>query len=65
MDSIFTEDAVFEVRGLVTPRGCRDKALYGEEGQHPLAHLMCNIHAREDGDGAAIFSHYCAGAARG
>ncbi len=56
MDSIFTKDAVFEVRGLVTLRGVAEiKRYMAEEGQHPLAHLMCNIHAREDGDGARLF----------
>ena len=53
MDSIFCVDAVFEVRGLVTLNGLAEiKRYMDEDGQHPLAHLMCNIYIDDSaGDG--------------
>ncbi len=54
---IFTEDAVFEVVDLVTMNGLIEIQRYmEEEGRHPLAHLITNIHLEEDSDGVKLFS---------
>jgi len=48
LDTIFTEDAVFEVISLVTMHGLADIRRYmDEEGRHPLAHLITNIHVEQ------------------
>lgn len=65
MDQIFTEDAEFEVRGLVTMMGLNEiKRYMDEEGQHPLAHLMCNIHTEATEEGARLYFRIVAPVAR-
>ena len=55
--TIFTEDAVFEVVNLVTMRGLAEIRRYMiEEGRHPLAHLITNIHVVDCRDGIEMFS---------
>ena len=45
LSSIFTQDAVFEVVGLVTMNGLSEiQHFMAEEGRHPLAHLITNTH---------------------
>ncbi len=57
LDTVFTEDAVFEVVKLVTLHGRAEIKRYMEEdGRHPLAHLITNIHSREDDDGVRLLS---------
>ena len=57
MDGIFCVDAVFEVRGLVTLNGLAEiKRYMDEEGQHPLAHLMCNIHIDDSAEDGIVLS---------
>ncbi len=54
---IFTEDAVFEVVDLVIMRGLADIQRYmAQEGRHPLAHLITNVHILETPDGVEIRS---------
>jgi 3-phenylpropionate/cinnamic acid dioxygenase small subunit len=49
LDTVFTAGAVFEVVGLVTMEGLGRIRQYMEnEGRHPLAHLITNIHVREE-----------------
>ncbi len=49
LDAVFTAEAVFEVVGLVTMEGLGGIRQYMEhEGRHPLAHLITNIHVREE-----------------
>jgi hypothetical protein len=49
LDTIFTGDAVFEVVGLVRMEGLAGIRRFMEtEGRHPLAHLITNIHVREE-----------------
>ncbi len=49
LDTVFTAEAVFEVVGLVTMEGLGGIRQYMEtEGRHPLAHLITNIHVREE-----------------
>lgn len=51
LGDIFTPEAIFEVVGLVVMTGLADIKRYMEqEGRHPLAHLITNIHTVE-GDG--------------
>lgn len=48
LDTVFTDDAVFEVVDLVKMEGLAGIKDYMEnEGRHPLAHLITNIHVRE------------------
>lgn len=55
--SVFTPDAVFEVVGLVTMDGLEGiERFMAEEGRHPLAHLITNIHVSEDADGVQLRS---------
>lgn len=66
LDRVFTSDAVFEVRGLVTMNGLKDiKRYMEEEGRHPLAHLMVNIHIGQEGNGVRLFSRAIAPVSRG
>ena len=66
LDRVFSPDAVFEVRGLVTMAGLADiKRYMEEEGQHPLAHLMTNIHVAVDESGVRLFSRVIAPVSRG
>ena len=51
LDRVFTEDAVFEVIDLVCMEGLAEiKRYMHEEGRHPLAHLITNIHVAQDAD---------------
>ena len=51
LDRIFTEDAIFEVVDLVRMEGLAEiKRYMHEEGRHPLAHLITNIHVVQDAD---------------
>jgi len=66
LNRVFTTDAVFEVRGLVTMDGLADiKRYMEEEGRHPLAHLMVNIHIALDENGVKLFSRAIAPITRG
>lgn len=57
LDAVFCRDAIFEVIGLVTITGLPEiKRYMEEEGRHPLAHLMTNIHVAHDGDTVRLFS---------
>jgi len=57
LDAIFTEDATFEVVGLVHMDGLAEIRRYmHEEGRHPLAHLITNIHVAQDADGVRLLS---------
>jgi 3-phenylpropionate/cinnamic acid dioxygenase small subunit len=57
LDTVFTDDAVFEVVGLVTMDGLAEIRRYmAEEGRHPLAHLITNIQAGEDEEGVVLLS---------
>lgn len=57
LDRVFTEDAVFEVIGLVKMTGLAEiKRYMDQEGQHPLAHLMTNIHAEANDTGVRLYS---------
>lgn len=57
LDTIFTEDAVFVVVALVTMTGLAEiKRYMEEEGRHPLAHLITNIHSVEDKEGVRLLS---------
>lgn len=57
LDTVFTEDAVFEVVKLVTMNGLAEiKRYMDDEGRHPLAHLITNIHTAEDDDGVSMLS---------
>ncbi len=50
LETIFTQDAIFEVVDLVTMTGLAGIRQYMEhEGRHPLAHLITNIHVTEHG----------------
>jgi 3-phenylpropionate/cinnamic acid dioxygenase small subunit len=54
---IFIEEAVFEVVDLVTMTGLREIQRYmDEEGRHPLAHLITNVHVAEDAAGVQLYS---------
>ncbi|MFK7730128.1 MAG: nuclear transport factor 2 family protein [Pseudomonadales bacterium] len=65
LDRVFTSTAVFEVRGLVTMNGLDDiKHYMEEEGRHPLAHFMVNIHITEDERGVRLYSRAIAPIAR-
>ena len=49
LDTVFTQDAVFEVVDLITMEGLAGiKHYMANEGRHPLAHLITNIHVREE-----------------
>ncbi|MEE4143987.1 MAG: nuclear transport factor 2 family protein [Halieaceae bacterium] len=49
LETVFTRDAVFEVVDLVRMEGLAGIRHYMEnEGRHPLAHLITNIHIREE-----------------
>lgn len=51
LDRVFTEDAVFEVIDLVCMEGLAEiKRYMHDEGRHPLAHLITNIHVVQDAD---------------
>ena len=55
--TIFTPDAVFEVVNLVTMTGLPEIQTYmAEEGRHPLAHLITNIHVTQNHDGIELLS---------
>ena len=57
LDSVFTPDAVFEVIGLTTMTGLDDiKRFMIEEGRHPLAHLITNVHIEESATGVKLLS---------
>ena len=57
LDNVFTEDAVFDVVKLVTMEGLPEiKRYMAEEGRHPLAHLITNIHVEEGSDGIKLLS---------
>ena len=57
LDTVFTEEAVFEVVGLVTMEGLGRIRQYMEnEGRHPLAHLITNIHVREEEGRVSLLS---------
>jgi 3-phenylpropionate/cinnamic acid dioxygenase small subunit len=57
LDRIFTEDAIFEVIDLVRMEGLAEiKRYMHEEGRHPLAHLITNIHVAQDADGVRLRS---------
>jgi 3-phenylpropionate/cinnamic acid dioxygenase small subunit len=57
LDTIFTPEAVFEVVGLTTMRGLADiRRFMAEEGRHPLAHLITNIHVEECVGGVRLLS---------
>ncbi len=57
LNTIFTEEAVFDVVALVTMTGLAEiKRYMEEEGRHPLAHLITNIHTSEDKDGVRLLS---------
>ena len=57
LDEIFTEDATFEVVGLVRMDGLAGIKRYMlEEGRHPLAHLITNVHVVTDADGVKLHS---------
>ncbi|MCB1696087.1 MAG: nuclear transport factor 2 family protein [Pseudomonadales bacterium] len=57
LDTVFTEDAIFEVVALVTMQGLPDiKRYMAEDGRHPLAHLITNIHVEERGDSVRLLS---------
>lgn len=57
LGTIFTDDAVFEVVELVTMRGLAHiKRFMENEGRHPLAHLITNIHVREEAGQVRVFS---------
>lgn len=57
LDAVFCRDATFEVIGLVTMAGLPEiKRYMDQEGRHPLAHLMTNIHVACDGDTVRLFS---------
>jgi 3-phenylpropionate/cinnamic acid dioxygenase small subunit len=59
LDSIFTSDAVFEVVGLVVMNGLAEiQRFMREEGRHPLAHLITNVHVGTGPDGIRL---YCRG----
>ncbi len=66
LDRVFSDDAVFEVKGMATMNGLADiKRFMEEEGQHPLAHLMTNIHVEVDEGGVKLFSRGIAPISRG
>ena len=45
LSTIFTNDAIFEVVGLVTMNGLSEIQYFmAHEGRHPLAHLITNTH---------------------
>ena len=57
LETIFTEDAVFEVVALVTMKGLPEiKRYMAEEGRHPLAHLITNIHVEEESGSVRLLS---------
>lgn len=57
LDTVFTSDAVFEVVGLITMTGLADiRRFMIEEGRHPLAHLITNIHIEEATEGVRLLS---------
>jgi len=57
LDDIFTPDAVYEVVDLVIMNGLADiKRYMDEEGRHPLAHLITNVHIIEGDDGVELRS---------
>lgn len=57
LGTVFTEDAVFEVVDLVTMRGLAEIMRFmAEEGRHPLAHLITNIHVEEEPQNVRLFS---------
>jgi len=57
LDAIFTQDAIFEVVDLVCMNGLAEiKRYMHEEGSHPLAHLITNIHVAQQGDKVQLFS---------
>lgn len=57
LDTVFTEAAVFEVKALVIMEGLPEiKRYMAEDGRHPLAHLITNIHVEEASDGVKLLS---------
>ena len=57
LDTVFTEEAVFEVVDLVSMEGLGRIRQYMEnEGRHPLAHLITNIHIREEAGQVQLLS---------
>lgn len=57
LDDIFTPDAVYEVVDLVIMNGLADiKRYMDEEGRHPLAHLITNVHITEGNEGIELRS---------
>jgi ketosteroid isomerase-like protein len=55
--TIFTEDAIFEVVALVTMTGLAQIQHYmANEGRHPLAHLISNIHVSAQAGQVQLFS---------
>ena len=59
LDTIFSNDAVFEVVGLVVMNGLVEiQRFMREEGRHPLAHLITNVHVEASDNGVRL---YCRG----
>lgn len=57
LDDVFTSAAIYEVVGLVTMNGLADIKRYMEqEGRHPLAHLITNVHIMETAGGVELRS---------
>lgn len=57
LGEIFTEDATFEVVDLVVMRGLVEiKRYMAQEGRHPLAHLITNVHVVEKAEGVELRS---------
>ena len=66
LDRVFDADAVFDVCGMVIMKGLAEiKRYMEEEGQHPLAHLMTNIHIAVDDTSVKLFSRCIAPISRG
>jgi hypothetical protein len=58
LDTIFTEDAVFDLTDLGEPRltGLAEiKRYMDEDAKHPRAHLMTNIYLDETPEGAKLY----------
>lgn len=57
LEAIFTDDAIFKVVELVTMTGLPEIQRYmADEGRHPLAHLITNIHVVQCSGGIEMFS---------
>jgi len=63
LDRVFTQDAVFDLTG-VGSRVCNGlddiKAFMEHEAAHPKTHMMTNVYADPDGDGAQMRSRIVA-----